>query len=64
MAGISVPKICGSGVGTNVLAGRLADLQRAGLVTKRELPPPTAVTVYELTAADHPGRSGVIRGAQ
>jgi DNA-binding HxlR family transcriptional regulator len=39
------------GVGTNILAARLADLQRAGLVTKRELPPPTAVTVYELTDA-------------
>jgi DNA-binding HxlR family transcriptional regulator len=42
------------GVGTNILAARLADLQSAGLVTKRELPPPTAVTVYELTDA---GRS-------
>jgi DNA-binding HxlR family transcriptional regulator len=39
------------GVGTNILAARLADLQDAGLVTKRELPRPTAVTVYELTAA-------------
>ena len=39
------------GVGTNILAARLGDLQSAGLVTKRELPPPTAVTVYELTEA-------------
>jgi len=39
------------GVGTNILAARLADLQSAGLVTKRELPPPTAVSVYELTEA-------------
>ena len=39
------------GVGTNILASRLADLQGAGVVTKRELPPPTAVTVYELTDA-------------
>ena len=39
------------GVGTNILASRLADLQTAGVVTKRELPPPTAVTVYELTDA-------------
>ncbi len=39
------------GVGTNILASRLADLQSAGVVTKRELPPPTAVTVYELTDA-------------
>ena len=39
------------GVGTNILASRLADLQSAGVVVKRELPPPTAVTVYELTDA-------------
>jgi DNA-binding HxlR family transcriptional regulator len=39
------------GVGTNILAAKLADLQRADLVVKRELPPPTAVTVYELTEA-------------
>ena len=39
------------GVGTNILASRLADLQSAGVVAKRELPPPTAVTVYELTEA-------------
>ena len=39
------------GVGTNILASRLANLQSAGVVTKRELPPPTAVTVYELTEA-------------
>lgn len=37
------------GVGTNILAARLADLQAAQLVTKHTLPPPTAVTVYELT---------------
>jgi DNA-binding HxlR family transcriptional regulator len=43
-----------AGVGTNILAARLADLQSAGLVTKRELPPPTAVTVYQLT---EPGRA-------
>ena len=39
------------GVGTNILAARLADLQAAELVSKRALPPPTAVTVYELTEA-------------
>jgi DNA-binding HxlR family transcriptional regulator len=39
------------GVGTNILAARLADLQEAGLVSKQTLPPPTAVTVYELTDA-------------
>ena len=39
------------GVGTNILAARLADLQAAQLIAKRTLPPPTAVTVYELTEA-------------
>ena len=39
------------GVGTNILAARLSTLQAAGLVTKRALPAPTAVTVYELTDA-------------
>jgi len=39
------------GVGTNILAARLAALQAGGVVTKRELPAPTAVTVYELTDA-------------
>ncbi len=39
------------GVGTNILAARLVDLQAAELVSKRALPPPTAVTVYELTEA-------------
>ena len=38
------------GIGTNVLASRLRDLEQAGLVTKRRLDPPAAtVTVYELT---------------
>jgi DNA-binding HxlR family transcriptional regulator len=39
------------GVGTNILAARLATLQTAQLVTKRALPAPTVVTVYELTDA-------------
>jgi DNA-binding HxlR family transcriptional regulator len=39
------------GVGTNILAARLADLQEAGVVVKRTLPPPTPVVVYELTEA-------------
>jgi len=42
------------GIGTNILAARLKDLESAGIVTKQKLPPPAASTVYELTAA---GRS-------
>jgi DNA-binding HxlR family transcriptional regulator len=37
------------GIGTNILAARLRDLEAAGVVTKRKLPPPTPVTIYELT---------------
>jgi DNA-binding HxlR family transcriptional regulator len=39
------------GIGTNVLATRLADLQSHGIIEKRTLPPPTPVAVYELTEA-------------
>ena len=37
------------GIGTNILAARLKELEAAGLVEKRKLPPPAASTVYELT---------------
>jgi DNA-binding HxlR family transcriptional regulator len=37
------------GIGTNILASRLRDLEAAGLIAKRKLPPPAASRVYELT---------------
>jgi DNA-binding HxlR family transcriptional regulator len=37
------------GIGTNILAARLRELESSGVVAKRRLPPPTPVTVYELT---------------
>ncbi len=37
------------GIGTNILASRLRDLEAAGLVEKRTLPPPAASRVYQLT---------------
>ena len=37
------------GCGTNILAARLRELERNGVVRKRRLPPPAASTVYELT---------------
>jgi DNA-binding HxlR family transcriptional regulator len=37
------------GIGTNILAGRLRDLEAAGVITKHRLPPPAASQVYELT---------------
>lgn len=39
------------GIGTNILADRLKELEAAGLVEKHKLPPPAASTVYELTAS-------------
>jgi len=36
-------------IGTNNLAARLKDLEAAGVVEKRRLPPPAASTVYELS---------------
>ncbi len=37
------------GIGSNILASRLRDLEYVGVVRKTKLPPPWAVTVYELT---------------
>jgi DNA-binding HxlR family transcriptional regulator len=37
------------GIGTNILAARLRDLERHGVVTRRILPPPAASRVYDLT---------------
>jgi DNA-binding HxlR family transcriptional regulator len=37
------------GIGTNVLAARLRELEAGGVIQKRKLPPPAASTVYELT---------------
>ncbi len=37
------------GIGTNILAARLKDLEAGGIVVKRTLPPPAASRVYELT---------------
>lgn len=55
------------GVGPTLLSQRLRDLEAAGYVARRELPPPAARTVYELTPLGHDleplllalGRSGV-----
>jgi DNA-binding HxlR family transcriptional regulator len=37
------------GIGTNILASRLRDLEAGGIVEKRTLPPPAASRVYQLT---------------
>jgi DNA-binding HxlR family transcriptional regulator len=41
------------GIGTNILASRLRDLEAGGVVSKRTLPPPAASRVYELTDYGH-----------
>ena len=41
------------GIGTNILADRLRDLEAGGIVAKRKLPPPAASRVYELTEYGH-----------
>ncbi len=38
------------GVATNLLADRLRELERTGIITRREAPPPIAATLFELTA--------------
>lgn len=37
------------GIGTNLLAARLRELEKAGILRRTVLPPPAASTVYELT---------------
>jgi DNA-binding HxlR family transcriptional regulator len=37
------------GIGRNLLAARLRDLEREGVIARRTLPPPAASRVYELT---------------
>lgn len=37
------------GIGTNILAARLRDLENNGVIAKKTLPPPAASRVYELT---------------
>lgn len=37
------------GISANILTQRLAELEAVGLLTRRELPPPAAARVYELT---------------
>jgi DNA-binding HxlR family transcriptional regulator len=47
-------------IGTNILAARLRELEAAGVVSKRRLPPPAASQVYELTERGR-GLTSVLR---
>lgn len=42
-----------AGIGTSLLAKRLAKLENGGVVERRLLPPPAAATVYDLAPAGH-----------
>src|ERR1700754_817696 len=48
------------GIGTNILATRLRELEAAGVVVRRKLPAPAASTGYELT----PYGAGLEEGLQ
>src|SRR5437763_5559273 len=37
------------GIATNLLADRLRELEQAGVIARREAPPPIATTLFELT---------------
>lgn len=37
------------GIATNLLAGRLSDLERAGVIYREDAPPPIATTLFRLT---------------
>jgi len=41
------------GIGTSLLAKRLAKLESSGVIERRLLPPPAATTVYDLAPAGH-----------
>ena len=50
---------CLPGIGTNILAARLRDLERHGVVARRTLPPPAASKVYDLTDYGRGGKSDI-----
>ena len=49
------------GLGTNLLAQRLKELEAAGLIEQNRLPPPAASSVYELTAYGRQMLTPIIR---
>lgn len=52
------------GIATDLLTARLRTLEQAGYVQRRKLPPPTPVTVYELTDSGRKLRQVVLALAQ
>ena len=52
------------GLATDLLATRLRELTEAGVVDRREVPPPTPATVYELTPRGHALRPAILELAR
>ena len=52
------------GLATDLLATRLRELQQTGVIDRREVPPPTPATVYELTARGHALRPAILELAR
>lgn len=53
-----------AGLATDLLAARLRELQQAGVVDRREVPPPTPATVYELTARGYALKPAILELAR
>ena len=52
------------GLATDLLATRLRELQETGVVDRREVPPPTPATVYELTERGHALKPAILELAR
>ena len=52
------------GIGTNLLAERLKELEGAGVLRRETLPPPAASAVYELTDTGRELEPGIVRLAR
>jgi DNA-binding HxlR family transcriptional regulator len=52
------------GMATDLLAARLRELQQVGVIARRDVPPPTPATVYELTERGHALRPTIMELAR
>ena len=52
------------GLATDLLAARLRELNEVGVINRREVPPPTPATVYELTERGHALRPAILELAR
>jgi hypothetical protein len=53
-----------AGLATDLLATRLRELQQTAVIDRREVPPPTPATVYELTARGHALKPAILELAR